>query len=81
MHCSLLNVSISPVAIFIASKLSLSAEYGWGPAIISQGRGSIEKEVVDGNETKSEIEETEKSFSFGFDNDINGGVVALTFYF
>ena len=60
------------VEYFIASKLSLSAEYGWGPAIISQGRGSIEKEVVDGNETKSEIEETEKSFSFGFDNGLTG---------
>lgn len=66
---------------FIASKLSLSAEYGWGPSITSQGRGSIEKEVVDGNTTKTVIEETEKSFSFGFDNDINGGTVALTFYF
>lgn len=66
---------------FIAAKLSLSAEYGWGPSIASRGRGSVETEVVDGNTTKSVIEETDKAFSYGFDNDINGGIVALTFYF
>jgi hypothetical protein len=66
---------------FIASHLSLSAEYGMGPFISSRGRGSIETEVVDGNTTKVEISETDKAFLFGFDNDINGGSVTLTFYF
>lgn len=69
------------VEYFLAAKLSLSAEYGWGPFIASLGRGTVEKEVVDGNTTKTEIEQTDKSFEFGVDNDINGGIVALTFYF
>jgi hypothetical protein len=69
------------VEYFIGAKLSLSAEYGWGPAVIVQGRGSKETEVVDGNTTKTQITETSKSFLFGIDNDMNGGTVALIFYF
>jgi len=69
------------VEYFIAPKLSLTAEYGWGPSVVSTGRGSQEFEVVDGNTTKTQITETSKSFNFGFDNDINGGTIALVFYF
>ncbi len=69
------------VEYFIGAKLSLSAEYGWGPAVIVQGRGATETEVVDGNTTKTQITETSKSFLFGFDNEMNGGTVALIFYF
>ena len=69
------------VEYFIAPKLSLSAEYGWGPSIANKGRGSIETQVVDGNTTKTEIQETEKAFGYGVLNDINGGIIALTFYF
>jgi hypothetical protein len=69
------------VEYFIAAKLSLSAEYGWGPSVVSLGRGAVESEVVDGNSTKTQITETSKSFAFGFDNDMNGGTVALIFYF
>ncbi|MEP7263641.1 MAG: hypothetical protein ABI772_04045 [Bacteroidota bacterium] len=69
------------VEYFIGAKLSLSAEYGWGPAVIAVGRGAVETEVVDGNATKTQITETSKTFLFGFDNDMNGGTVALIFYF
>ena len=69
------------VEYFIAAKMSLSAEYGFGPSISNRGRGSIETQVVDGNSTKTVIEETEKAFGYGFKSDINGGIVALTFYF
>jgi hypothetical protein len=66
---------------FIGAKLSLSAEYGWGPSVNVVGRGAIETEVVDGNSTKTQVTETSKSFSFGLDNDMNGGTIALIFYF
>jgi hypothetical protein len=69
------------VEYFIGTKLSLSAEYGWGPGVKSTGRGAIETEVVDGNSTKTEVTETSKSFEFSLDNDMNGGTVALIFYF
>jgi hypothetical protein len=69
------------VEYFIGTKLSLSAEYGWGPGVAVKGRGAVETEVVDGNSTKTQITETSKSFVFGFDNDTNGGTVALIFYF
>lgn len=69
------------IEYFIAAKVALTAEYGWGPVVQAAGRGAVETEVVDGNETKIEISETSKSFYFGFDNDLNGGVIALIFYF
>lgn len=69
------------VEYFVGAKLSLSAEYGWGPAVVASGRGAVETEVVDGNATKTQVTETSKTFIFGFDNDMNGGTVALTFYF
>ena len=69
------------VEYFLAAKIALTAEYGWGPSFKNKGRGSIEKEVVDGNTTKTVIEETEKAFTFGFDNDIRNGSISLHFYF
>ena len=69
------------VEYFLAAKIGLAAEYGWGPSFANRGRGTIEKEVVDGNTTKIVIEETEKAFSFGFDNDIRSGSISLHFYF
>jgi len=69
------------VEYFFAPKMSLSAEYGWGPSINSIGAGEIQRESWNGNSVDTSIEKTGKSSEFGFDVDNAGGAINLSFYF
>lgn len=73
------------VEYFFAPKISVSAEYGWGLAFKSTGKGADKFEDLDtsGSSTvvKTKTIETGKSSVFGADVDNNGGSINLTFYF
>ena len=69
------------VEYFFAPKMSVSAEYGWGPSINSIGSGEVQKDSWTGNSVSTSIEKTGKSSSFGFDIDNAGGAINLSFYF
>jgi hypothetical protein len=69
------------VEYFIAPKISLNAEFGWGPALESRGRGELVSEFWTGGEVKQTTTETGKSKSFTLDNDNAGGAINLSFYF
>jgi hypothetical protein len=69
------------VEYYFAAKSSLSAEFGWGPQLKTQGRSKIESESWNGSGSTSQSQEGGKSSSFVFDNDNAGGSLNLNFYF
>jgi len=69
------------VEYFFAPKSSLSAEFGWGPRLVSTGRGERQTESWSGSGVETQSEETGKNSSFTFDNDNASGAINLTFYF
>lgn len=66
---------------FFAAKASVSGEFGWGPKLITKGRGETQTESWQGNEVDVVISNTGKNSSFRFDNDNAGGTIRLSFYF
>lgn len=62
---------------FFAPKMSLGAEYTWGLAFASTGKGEVTTETTDDSTTT----ETGGSSSFGIDTGVSGADVSLTFYF
>jgi hypothetical protein len=74
---------------FLAPKVSVAAEYGWGLAMTSQGDGERDTEeynVQTGAAAGSETNITRKhttggNSSFGIDTDNNGGVITIMFHF
>lgn len=83
------------VEYFIAPKLSLAGEFGWGVGMASTGEGETTTEYVDqgstpffnDNSVRTMTSKTGKSSSFGLDTDngnmfsSNGGSLRMTFYF
>lgn len=73
------------VEYFFAPKISVSAQYGWGIALTSTGKGKDKYEDLDTSGSSSVVVtktvETGKSSFFGADVDNNGGSINLTFYF
>lgn len=69
------------IEYFIAPKMSVNAEFGWGPALESRGRGELVREFWNGGKVKQTTTETGKSRSFTLDNDNAGGAINLSFYF
>lgn len=69
------------VEYFFAPKSSLSAEFGWGPRLVSTGRGERQTETWSGSGVETQTEETGKNSEFSFDNDNASGAINLTFYF
>ena len=73
------------VEYFFAPKISISAQYGWGIALTSTGKGKNKFEDLDISGSSSVVAtktiETGKSSFFGADVDNNGGSINLTFYF
>lgn len=77
------------VEYFIAPKLSLAGEFGWGIGLAATGEGEETSEYFDytSKSTKSMTSKTGKSSSFGLDTDngnmfsSNGGSLRMTFYF
>jgi len=62
---------------FFAPKMSLGAEYTWGLAFASEGKGKATFETQDeGVET-----ETGGNSNFGIDNTVSGADIKMTFYF
>jgi len=69
------------IEYFFAAKASLGAEFGWGPALQTKGRGEVKSESWTGNGVNDSVTETDKSSSFRFDNDNASGSINLRFYF
>jgi len=71
---------------FIAPKLSIGAEFQWGPSIQMNGKSTVESEAWDGvnNVVKTTTTETAGSSSMGFSTNIAGGssgAINLNFFF
>jgi hypothetical protein len=72
---------------FVAPKVSVAAEYGWGLAMKSTGDGEIDTEeyaVPTGATDESLISRkhtTGGTSSFGIDTDNNGGIITIMFHF
>ncbi len=73
---------------FLAPKVSVAAEYGWGLAMTSQGDGERDTESYEiaspGGTTESLIQRKHNSggnSSFGIDTDNNGGQITIMFHF
>ena len=72
---------------FLAPKVSVSAEYGWGLAFIKQGDTEIDTEEYNfatGATTESKIERKHivgGTSGFGIDTDNNGGAISILFHF
>jgi len=64
---------------FFAPKMSLGAEYTWGVAFASTGKGAIKYET-DGPDAIDDSESGGNS-SFGIDNSVSGADIKMTFYF
>ena len=69
------------VEYFFAPKMSISAEYGWGPTITSVGYGEIQTEGWNGASTDTNIQKTNKSSFVGLDVDNAAGAINLSLYF
>lgn len=73
---------------FLAPKVSVAAEYGWGLAVASTGGGETTTEswqLASATATEPSLvtttAETGGSSSFGIDTDNNGGVISIFFHF
>jgi hypothetical protein len=72
---------------FLAPKVSVAAEYGWGLRMQSQGDGERDTEeyaIATGATNESLIQRkhtTGGNSSFGIDTDNNGGVISIFFHF
>lgn len=69
------------VEYFFSAKMSLSAEFGWGPSLVSRGQGETQTESWNGSGAETKITNTGKSSEFRFDNDNANGALNLNFYF
>lgn len=66
---------------FVAPKVSIAAEYGWGLAFSSTGEGEVTTEAWDGTAVVNTTTKTGGSNSFGIDTDNNGGALTIFFHF
>lgn len=69
------------VEYFVAPKISVAAEYGWGLMISSTGEGETTTETFDGTNDDTNTTNTGKSSSFGLDTDVSGGSLRVMFHF
>jgi hypothetical protein len=79
------------VEYFMAPKISLAGEFGWGLGFMSQGEGEVSTQFVDNTGlipvVKTVTEKSGKSSSFGVDTDSGSmfsspsGSIRMTFYF
>jgi hypothetical protein len=66
---------------FIAPKVSLAAEYGWGLMFQSIGNGENTSEAFVDGAVESTTVETGGFSTFGIDTDNNGGAISILFHF
>lgn len=66
---------------FFSPKVSLSAEFGWGPSWLARGRGEVQTESWNGSGAELKISNSGKSSDFVLDNDNSGGAINLSVYF
>lgn len=75
------------VEYFLAPKISLGGEFGWGPSITSEGEGEYTYEFQDYNAgtgdffINSKTVKTAGGSTFGFEMDNLSGAINLLFYF
>jgi len=69
------------VEYFVAAKISIAAEYGWGLMISTTGEGETTNETFDGTNDNTNTVLTGKSSSFGLDTDVSGGSLKVMFHF
>ncbi len=69
------------VEYFFSAKMSLSAQYGWGPTLSFVGKDEVQTESWNGAGVDSNIINTGKSSQVGFDNNNGSGAINLNFYF
>ena len=69
------------IEYFFAPKVSLGAEFGWGPGFFSTGQGETQSESWNGSGSEVKITNTGKSSEFSMDNDNSSGAINLSFYF
>lgn len=69
------------VEYFVAAKISIAAEYGWGLMVSTTGAGETNyEENLAGSGEESTVE-TGKSSSFGLDTDVSGASLKVMFHF
>lgn len=66
---------------FFSPKVSLSAEFGWGPSLLSRGKGEVQTETWNGSGAELKVSNTGKSSDFVMDNDNSNGAINLSVYF
>jgi len=66
---------------FIAPKLSLGAEFQWGPSFQSNGKSTTEVEYWDGSAVKTQTTTTAGGSSLGFGTSNMNGSINLNFFF
>ncbi|MBV6405163.1 MAG: hypothetical protein IT228_06530 [Flavobacteriales bacterium] len=66
---------------FVAPKVSLGAEYGWGLMLASKGFNKTSWERVTGDNGPGEVESGTKVNDFGIDTNNNGVSINMNFYF
>ncbi len=66
---------------FFAAKASISAEFGWGPMLLTRARGEVESESWNGSNAENTVTNSGKSSDFRFDNDNAAGSLNLNIYF
>ncbi len=65
------------VEYFFAPKISLGAEFSWGPSITALKKGELNYEYWDGTNIKTETVEIAKDSKFNIDNDARGQIFLL----
>ncbi len=72
---------------FVAPKISIGGEFGWGIGLTTTGQGTTSTQAVSGSAVTTTDEKTGKSSAFGLDTDKNNGVfgpsgtIRLNFHF
>lgn len=69
------------IEYFFAPKMSVSGEFGWGPAVQTRKAGELVREKWNGGDVEEIKTGTGKSSLFSIDNDNNGGALNLNIYF
>jgi hypothetical protein len=69
------------VEYFVAAKISIAAEYGWGLMISTTAEGETVTENYDGTKDSKVTTNTGKSSAFGLDTDVSGGSLKVMFHF
>ncbi|MFT6844163.1 MAG: hypothetical protein ACJAUV_000335 [Flavobacteriales bacterium] len=69
------------VEYFVAAKISIAAEYGWGLLYNNTGAGETVTETYDGAASKDVTTESGSNSTFNLDTDVKSGAISVMFHF